>query len=279
MKRILTIQDISCVGKCSLTVALPIISACGIETCVLPTAVLSNHTAFSDFTFRDLTSDISDITKQWKKHDINFDGLYTGYLGSYEQLELIKNLFSQFKKDDNFILVDPVMGDHGVLYKGFDLNFAKHMATLCKDADIIVPNLTEASFMLNIPYIEKGYDEIYVKDVLKKLTDFGCKKALLTGISFEEGKLGVYAYDSIEDKYYSYFQKHLPQSFHGTGDVFASALCGCITNSISFQRSIEIAVDYTVDCIKNSISNLDHKWYGVDFESSIPYLINLIKKQ
>ncbi len=277
MKRILTIQDISCVGKCSLTVALPIISACGIETCVLPTAVLSNHTAFSSFTFRDLTNDITDITKQWKKHNIQFDGLYTGYLGSYEQLELIKEIFAQFKNEKNFILVDPVMGDHGQLYKGFDLNFAKNMATLCKGADIIVPNLTEASFMLNIPYVDKGYDELYIKGILKKLTNLGCKKALLTGITFEDGKLGVCAYDSIEDKFYSYFQEHLPQSFHGTGDVFASTLCGCLTNNISFELSIKIAVDYTVDCIKNSISNTNHKWYGVDFESSIPYLIDMIK--
>ena len=169
MKRILIIQDISCVGKCSLTVALPIISAFGVEASVLPTAVLSTHTAFKGFTFRDLTCDMQDICNHWKEQNIEFDALYTGYLGSFEQLEIVNNIFNDFKNNDNFILVDPVMGDNGKLYPGFDQKFADAMAKLCKNADIIVPNLTEASFMLHEDYISNGYNEEYVKYLLKKL--------------------------------------------------------------------------------------------------------------
>lgn len=277
MKRILTIQDISCVGKCSLTVALPIISACGVETAVLPTAVLSTHTAFDGFTFRDLTDDMQDIKKHWKDKNINFDALYTGYLGSFKQLDIVSEYFDDFKTKDNFIIVDPVMADNGNLYKGFDQAFADSMAKLCAKADIIVPNLTEASYMLHTPYVAKGYTKEYIEDLLKKLTDLGCKKAVLTGVSFEDGKLGVYGYDSQQNKYFSYFNEHLPKSFHGTGDVFASALCGALTKGKSLLDALKIAVDYTVECIKLTIENKDHNWYGVDFECAIPYLVQRIK--
>ncbi len=277
MKRILTIQDISCVGKCSLTVALPIISAFGVETAVMPTAVLSTHTAFLNFTFRDLTDDLCEISNTWKKENITFDGFYTGYLGSFKQLEIVSDIFDNFKSDKNFILVDPVMADNGKLYKGFDKDFALRMASLCGKADIIVPNLTEASYMLNVPYIEGGYDKNYIENLLKRLTDLGCKKAVLTGVNFGDGLLGVYGYDSQTNKYFSYFREHLPQSFHGTGDVFASTLCGALTIGKDLQQALEIAVDYTVESISLTIKNPDHNWYGVDFENAFPYLMNKIK--
>ena len=276
MKRILTIQDISCVGKCSLTVALPIISAFGVETCVLPTAVLSTHTAFSGFSFRDLTSDLKPIVKHWIDQKMSFDAIYTGYLGSLEQIELCKEIFTDFKKENNFIVVDPVMGDNGQLYKGFTQEFADNMAKLCGQADIIVPNLTEASFMLHTPYVEKGYDEKYIQNLLIKLTDFGCKTAILTGVSFDENQLGIYGYDSISKKFFSYFSEQVPQKFHGTGDVFASTLCGALIIGKSLKDSAKLTVDYTVQCIKETIKNKKHNWYGVDFETCLPYLIKNI---
>ncbi len=277
MKRLLTIQDVSCVGKCSLTVALPIISAFGVETAVLPTAVLSTHTAFNGFTFRDLTCDIKPIVAHWKEQKIGFDAIYTGYLGSFEQLSLVAEIFDQFKTKNNFILVDPVMADNGKLYHGFDQKFAFEMAKLCAKADIIVPNLTEASFMLNQPYIEKGYDEKYVQETLKKLVDLGAKKAVLTGISLDGINLGVYGYDGEKNEFFSYYNKHVPASFHGTGDVFASALCGALTINKSLDDALKIAVNFTVDSIEKTVQNKDHNWYGVDFESSIPFLIESIK--
>lgn len=277
MKRILTIQDISCVGKCSLTVALPIISAFGIETSVLPTAVLSTHTMFKGFTFRDLTDDLEGISEHWKKENIGFDAIYTGYLGSIKQLDICSQIFSDYKRDDNYIIVDPVMADNGKLYPGFTQEFADNMAKLCGKADIIVPNLTEASFMLHTPYVDKGYDEQYIKDKLKELCNLGSKIAVLTGVSFEEGKLGVYAYDSTKNEYFSYYNKHLPVSFHGTGDIFASTLCGALTKFNDLQKALKIAVDYTVESIKVTLDNPNHVTYGVEFENALPFLIESIK--
>lgn len=277
MKRIMTIQDISCVGKCSLTVALPIISAAGVEAGILPTAVLSTHTMFAKYTFCDLTSEITPIADTFKELGIDFDAIYTGYLGSFDQLALVSKFFDDFKKEGNMILIDPVMADNGVLYKGFTEEFAKAMAKLCGKADIIVPNLTEASFMLGIPY-NPSYDEAYIKDVLKKLTGLGCKKAALTGVSFESDKIGVYYYDSEKDSYFSYFGEKLPTSFHGTGDIYASAALGAMMRGISVEDSLSIAVDFTLECMKETMKDENHRFYGVNFESALPYYIERIKK-
>ena len=190
MKRIVTIQDISCVGKCSLTVALPIISAMGIETVVIPTAVLSTHTAFKNFTYRDLTGDLPKIAKHWKQEKFDFDGIYTGYLGSTEQIDMLKEFFKQFKTSNNFVFIDPVMADNGKLYAGFDEKFVREMKELCKMADIIVPNLTEASYILEKEYKE-NYSEQEIKDMLIELSILGPKYVVLTGVSFNENKLGV----------------------------------------------------------------------------------------
>ncbi len=276
MKRILTIQDISCVGKCSLTIALPVISACGVETAVLPTAVLSTHTQFNGFTFRDLTDDMNNIKQHWLDQKIDFDAIYTGYLGSFEQVDIVRDYVKDFKNDDNFVLIDPVMADNGVLYKGFTQEFADKMTELCNVADVIVPNLTEASFMLHIPYTE-NYDKQYIEDILKKLTANGCKKAVLTGVSFEKGKLGVYGYDRQTDRYFSYFGEHLPVAFHGTGDLFASTLCGALARGKDLQKALEISVDFTIQCIKTTMNNPNKRWYGVDFENSLGYLIDKLK--
>lgn len=277
MKRILTIQDISCVGKCSLTVALPIISAFGVECSVLPTAVLSTHTAFNGFTFHDLTDDMMSISKHWKEQNIGFSAMYTGYLGSFNQMKIVENIFDEFKTNDNFILVDPVMGDNGKLYSGFDVNFAKSMASLCKKADVIVPNLTEASYMLNCEYIPSDYSEDYIRDTLKKLADLGSKIAVLTGVSFDKDLIGVYAFDSEKNEYFSYYREKLPQSFHGTGDVFASTLCAAMTLGKDIKDALKIAVDFTVESIKKTIANPNHNWYGVEFEKAFPYLIDRLK--
>lgn len=278
MKRIMTIQDISCVGKCSLTVALPIISAAGVEAGVLPTAVLSTHTMFSKYTFCDLTSEITPIADAFKTLDIDFDAVYTGYLGSFQQLGLVEKFIDDFKTEKTTVLIDPVMADNGSLYKGFTPEFAAAMAKLCRKADIIVPNLTEASFMLDIPY-NPNYDEAHIKDVLKKLTDLGCPKAALTGISFDADKIGVYYYDSEKDSYFSYYNEKLPVSFHGTGDIYASSLLGAVMRGISTEDSLSIAVDYTLECMKETMRDENHRFYGVNFETALPYYIKLIEEK
>ena len=282
MKRIITVQDISCVGKCSLTVALPIISAMGVEACVLPTAVLSTHTAFKGFTFRDLTSDIKPICDHWKAEKINFDAIYTGYLGSFEQLDLMHKLIADFGGGDTLAIVDPCMADNGKLYPGFTQEFAFAMAKLCGKANVVVPNLTEASFMLGIPYVESGYDEQYILDILKKLAALGANQVVLKGVEFAEdqkdfkgvaGKIGIVAYDALTDTFTSYFHKKMPQSFHGTGDIFASVLTGALMRGLSLQKSYSLAADFVVESIKETLSHDNYNWYGVDFEAAFPYLI------
>ncbi len=275
MKRIITIQDICSVGKCSGTVALPIISAAGVETCIIPTAVLSTHTMFSKFTFCDLTPEIQKISDALCEQNIDFDAVYTGYLGSFEQLALISAFIDRYKKEGNLVLIDPVMADNGKLYPGFTPEFAAEMTKLVSKADMVIPNLTEVSFMLGIPYAET-YDEEYVRDVLRRLTALGCPTAAITGISFEEGKIGVYYYDSRSDKYFYYCNEKLPVSYHGTGDIFASATLGGLMRGLSPEDALTLAVDFTLECMKRTVADPESRFYGVNFEEALPMYISRI---
>lgn len=277
--RVLSIQDISCLGKCSLTVALPIISAMGAETCIIPTAVLSTHTGgFSGYTWRDLTEDIPKIAGHWSDLDIRFNAIGTGYLGSFEQIGMVKDIFGRFG-DGCTKFVDPVMGDNGRLYTGFTPEFAAEMARLCSMADIIVPNMTEAAYMLGLEYKSGPYTEEYVKDVLVRLTALGCPVAAITGVVLENApdRQGVIAYDSKNGTFVSYYRENLPVKFHGTGDIYSSVMCGALALGHDLEYSIRIAVDFTVECIKRSIGDEEHK-YGVRFEECIPYLTDYLRK-
>ncbi len=275
MKRIITVQDISCVGKCSLTVALPVISAMGVEACVLPTAVLSTHTAFKGFTFRDLTGDLPAITKHWQQEKISFDAIYTGYLGSLEQIDLMHKLITDFGGGSTRVIVDPCMADNGSLYSGFTPDFAKAMAGLCSKADVIVPNMTEASFLLGVPYIASGYDKEYIEDLLQKLAALGARRIVLKGISFDDKKIGIASYDSDSQKTIWYFHERMPQNFHGTGDIFASVLTGALVRDFSLDKACRLAADFVVEAIKATLSHKDYNWYGVDFESALHMLTSL----
>lgn len=277
MKRIVTVQDISCVGKCSLTVALPIISSMGIEASILPTAVLSTHTMFKNFTCQDLTDQIEPITEHWKNEGVQFKAIYTGYLGSFEQIDLVKKMFDDFKTEDTLLFVDPAMADNGKLYPAFDESFAKYMATLCAKADIIVPNLTEASFMTGIEY-KTEYDEDYIRAVLLKLSELGTKISILTGVGFKEGKTGVMGYDSETEEFFYYEQERLNASYHGTGDIFSSTCVGAIMNGLNWKEAVQIAADYTAECIRVTLQDPEKPWYGVNFEQAIPFLLKLLKK-
>ena len=260
MKRVVTVQDISCLGKCSLTVALPVISAMGVETCVIPTAVLSTHTVFKGFTFHDLTGEIAPVMEHWKKENFRFDAIYTGYLGSFEQLELMKKLIDDFGGKETLAIVDPCMADNGKLYPGFTQEFAFAMAKLCAKADIVVPNMTEASFMLGVPYRAGGtYDEAYLKKILKDIAALGAKKVVLKGVEFPEdqpsfknvaGKIGIVAYDAEKGTFSSYFHEKVDQTFHGTGDIFASVLTGAYLRGLTLEESYSLAADFVVEAIK-----------------------------
>ncbi len=276
MKRILTIQDISCLGKCSLTVALPLISAMGVEAVILPTALLSTHTMFKNFTCKDLSDQIEPITEHWKKEGVHFDAIYTGYLGTESEIDQVKQIIKDFGGDDTLVFIDPAMGDNGKLYPAFDSSYAKKNGTLCGIGDVIVPNITEACYMTDTEYKEV-YDEEYVKELLQKLIGLGTKVAVLTGVSLGEGHTGVMGYDSEKKEYFNYQNERIPVSYHGTGDVFSSVTIGAIMNGLSWEEAFKVAADYTADTIRVTMENPKKPWYGVDFEATIPELVHTLE--
>lgn len=278
MKRIMSIQDISCIGKCSLTAALPIISATGIETSIVPTAVLSTHTQFNNFTFRDLTDDMEPIMEHWLDEGFRFDAIYTGYLGSKRQIEIVSKYFDNFRNDNNYIIVDPAMADNGKLYTGFDKHFALEMAKLCQKADIILPNISEASLMLDRPYPGEDASENEIKALLLGLSGLGARKSVITGVTFANNTFGFMGYDSETEEFFSYGTEKVNKKSHGTGDVFASTFTGAFMNDFSIFDSLKIAADFTCACIRNTYNDPDAVNYAVNFESEIPYLLKLIHK-
>lgn len=276
MKRIVTIQDISCVGKCSLTVALPIISALGIETAVIPTAVLSTHTAFQNFTFQDLSDQILPIANHWKNEKINFDAIYTGYLGSINQIQIISQFYDMFKTNQNILFVDPAMADNGKLYPTFNQEFVKQMAWLCSRADIIVPNITEAAFMTGQPYYQQ-YDSHYIRNLLYGLAKLGAKKIILTGVSYHTGEIGVAGFDTVSGKDFLYNTNKIGTMYHGTGDIFASVCLGCFMHDMTLQQSASIAADYVAETILTTLKDPNKRFYGVNFEQTLPTLLYKIR--
>ena len=277
MKKIVSIQDISALGKCSLTVALPIISAMGIECAVVPTAVLSTHTQFQGWTFHDLTDEMEPIADHWKSQGFAFDAIYTGYLGSARQVDIVKRYFRDFGAGAK-IIVDPAMADNGKLYAGFAPDFPQKMAELLDGADLVLPNLTEACFLLDKPYREE-YDRAYIMELLTGLLNRGAKVAALTGVSFEEGKLGVVSLDGETGVFSEYYTDRLPASFHGTGDIYSSAAVGALMNGMSVPDALALAADYTAECIRLTLKEPDHSWYGVNFEQAVPYLLERMKRR
>lgn len=271
--KILTIQDISCVGQCSLTVALPIISACGVETCILPSAVLSTHTAgFSGFTFRDLTDDMPAISKHWQKENIKFDGIYTGYLGSTKQIGYVIDIIKNHNKDGAKAIIDPAMADGGKLYPLFNQEYVEAMKGLCACADYVVPNITEAAFLTDMEY-KTEYDRAYIDEMVEKLVALGAKNVILTGVSYRAGYTGIVVFENGEYNYYEH--EFLPNSCHGTGDIYASAFTGALVRGKSAFEAAKIAADYTVECIKQTAGEENH-WYGAKFEPALKTLIEML---
>jgi len=273
-KRVMAVHDISCFGKCSLTVALPVLSAAGVEVSVIPTAVLSTHTGgFTGYTYRDLTEDMPKIAQHWKTLNLDFDGIYTGFLGSFEQIHLVSELFDDFKGKDTLILVDPVMADNGALYKSFSPEFPQEMVKLCQKADVIVPNMTEAALLLNEPYRPGPYNKVYIDDLLKRLSGFGPQQIVLTGVYFDEENLGAAAYDRKTGDISYVLSSRIEGSYHGTGDVFASALLGAMLNGFPLSKAVRIAVNFTAGSIVRTKEAKTDVRFGVNFEAGIPQFI------
>lgn len=277
MKRILTVQDISCVGKCSLTVALPVISAMGVEAAVLPTAVLSAHSVFPGFTCKDLTDQIAPIARHWRSQGLGFDMIYTGYLTSFAQIDLVSQLIDDFKRPETLVFVDPAMADNGRLYAGFDDAFPQKMASLCAKADLIVPNITEAALLTGTPY-RPQQDSAYARSLLLRLADLGARVSVLTGVDLGDGKTGILGYDRAQDTFFYYAHEKVETMFHGTGDIFASTCVGAMARGLDWKQALRLAADYTAQCIRVTLDDPTRPWYGVDFELALPYLIDRLKK-
>ena len=270
--RILTVQDISCLGQCSITVALPILSACGHETCILPSAVLSTHTGgFGMPHIKDLTDDFAGILDHWQDQKFTFDAVYTGYLGNTAQMDYVKRIFDTMLAPGGVRIVDPAMGDHGKLYTGFDEKYALAMRDLCASADVILPNVTEACFMTGTPYRQELNEE-YVSALMGKLEKIA-PNVVLTGIGYNSNETGVMV--SQSGKRWHYVHKKLQKSSHGTGDVFASVFVGAWQQGKTLEEAVKIAADFTARCIEITMEDPNH-WYGVKFEAALPELIKTL---
>ena len=269
-KKILTIQDISCVGQCSLTAALPILSACGMETCIMPSAVLSTHSVgFEGYTFRDLTEDMPKIQAHWQKEGIAFDAIYTGYLGNTRQIAYIKEIFATMGKPGCVRFVDPVMADSGKLYPGLDGDYVSAMRELCSIADVILPNITEACLLTDTEYRET-YDRAYVEEMAGKLSALGPKTVIITGVGFTPGNTGVFVLENNQPYYYEH--DRIETLCHGTGDVFASCFVGAKMKGLPSVQAAEIAAEFTFQSIVNTYGDKNH-WYGVKFETALKDLM------
>ena len=274
--KILTIQDISCFGQCSITVALPIISAFGIETAILPSAVLSTHTAgFTDFTVRDLTEDLPEIRKHWEKEGIDFHAIYTGFIASIEQLDYIKDILDSRLKSDGLIFVDPAMADNGEFYSVFDQEFADKMGELCKLGDYILPNTTEACFLLHKPW-KPDFTKDEMIEMARQLSAFTKRYVILKGYADDNNQLGMIVLDKIEDTIDIVYNDRIDYASHGTGDVFASAFVGSTMIGKTPSQSAKVAGEFTKKAIEKTIGDENHA-YGVKFEQVIPELYDIIK--
>lgn len=276
-KQVLAIHDLSCVGRCSLTVALPVLSAAGLHVSVLPTALLSTHTGeFTGYTNLDLTQEMAKIYAHFQTLPLRFDGLYSGFLGSWEQLALVEDVFAHYRRADTLLLVDPVMADHGKLYATYTETLARDMGRLCRQADVIVPNLTEAAILLEASYREQpSFPQ--VEAMLRALHKrYGCRQAVITGI-LRDGLLGAAAYDAQRDCVFFHGQPPMDHVFYGTGDVLASALLAGLMRGRSLPQATTLAVDFTYQSMLHTLDNGLPLRYGVAFEQALPMLVRSLE--
>ena len=276
MKRIASIQDISCLGRCSLTVALPVISAMGVECAIVPTAVLSAHTAFPGFVSRDLTDQLPAIAEHWRAQHVHFDALYTGYIASVEQVQQVLDFFDAVKSGDTLLIADPAMADHGKLYSGFGEDFPAAMARVVARADVALPNITEACLLTGTPCRE-DVDQDFARELLRRVAALGAKRVILTGVSFDGDRLGAMGYDSSTGEFFSCAGKRNPASFHGTGDIFAATVTGGLMRGMTLRQATALAVEFVLACIDATARDPQAGWYGVEFEKALPLLCDRVR--
>lgn len=254
-----------------MTVALPILSACGVETCILPTAMLSTHTGgFWKPAVVHLDETLPEMWQHWRESGIRFDAIYTGYLGSVEAIRCAETVMDELLAPGGVTVVDPAMADHGKLYAGFDKKYAAIMGELCRRADIIIPNITEAAMLAGQPYREV-LTEDYVGGILEGLSH---KCVVLTGVGYAEGETGIILREDGQQQYYQH--RRIGRNYHGTGDIFASCFTGALMQEKTKFESVKIAADFTCKCIENTYKDPAH-WYGVKFETALPELIRMLQ--
>lgn len=275
-KRLVTIQDLSCIGRCSLSVAMSIVPAMGVETAVLPTAILSTHTAFESFTFHDFTPEAERIMYKWKELGMRFDTIYIGYLGSLQLIDLARRFLDLFREEDTQVILDPAFGDFGRLYTGFTAEYVQGIRALCREADIILPNVTEACFLLELPFGEGEATAALLRERAGALLEGRLKSVLVTSCPFADDRIGLLC---AGETAFSYSHEQLPLLCHGSGDLFASVFAGLSTLGWSVERAARLAADFTLDCVRHSMQCADHRWYGVDYEAMIPSLIQRLHSQ
>lgn len=276
-KRAIAIHDISCVGRCSLTVALPILSAAGINTAVIPTALLSTHTGeFTGYTNLDLTDQLLPIAAHLASLHLHFDAFYSGYLGSITQVDHVLAMIEQLTDTATHIFVDPAFADHGKLYKLMDKAMPERMRILCQKAHTIVPNMTEAAFLLGLPYQSDGYDIAYVKSLAVALSDLGPNSVVITDVALEAGQTGIAVYHAPSKEFSLHYKKRFAGVFHGTGDVFASFLISALMGGFTLLNAASLALDLTHKCIRLTLDGGEPLRYGVQFERVLPELIQAL---
>ena len=262
--RIAAIHDLSCFGRCSLTIALPVLSAMGCQCCPLPTALLSAHTGFPGNTFLDLAAEMGRIAEHWAAMDLQFDAIYSCFLGSADQVDTVARFFDTFKKSDTAVIVDPVMGDHGTAYRTCTPELCRGMRVLAENSDVITPNLTEAALLLDRPYEEIRQSDAY--EVVRRLSLGGRRSVVLTGYSSESGQTGALCFDRDSGESKAVQTPREPQDFSGTGDLFASVLAGGVARGVPLFQAAQAAADFVRDCIARTLAEGLTEQDGVDFE-------------
>ena len=276
MKRIASIQDISCLGRCSLTVALPVISAMAVECAIVPTAVLSTHTMFPGFISRDLSDQLLPIARHWKSQNVTLDAICTGYLASPLQTEEVCRFFDLLAGPDTLLFVDPAMADGGRLYAGFGPDFPGYMRRVVARAHVAVPNVTEACLLTGTPYRETE-DLSWWRDLLRRVADLGPRYPVLTGVPFGPDRLGVLALDPDTGGFFDYHTPRVHDHFHGTGDIFSAACAGAMVRGKSLPEALRLAADFTLACIQATCRDPNAPWYGVEFEKALHLLPGLLE--
>lgn len=262
--RIAAIHDLSCFGRCSLTIALPVLSAMGCQCCPLPTALLSAHTGISGFTFLDTTDEMRRISAHWSQLSLHFQAIYTGFLGSASQINLVEDFLRRFHAPDTLLVMDPVMGDHGTPYKTCTPALRQGLRELVAQADVITPNLTEAAILLDIPYHESQTAD--ASELVRALSLQGQRSVVLTGYAAAPGQVGALCYDRDTRQVEAVQTARVPQDFPGTGDLFASVLTGALTRGAPLLQAARTAVDFVGSCVARSVAEGAGKAEGVDFE-------------